>query len=722
MAIELATGYVSLVPSSRGFGALLAAELGGPLTAAGAKAGDDVSKSFGGKFAAGMKVAAAAGAAAVAGIGVGLYKVGESFDSAFDTIRVGTGATGEALTALEGDFKSVIKAVPADFDAASAAIAGLNQRTGATGPALQELSKRVLEMTRLTGGDLAANIASTTRLFGDWGIASGEQAGTLDKLFRASQATGVGIDALSQNMVKFGAPLRQLGFGFDQSVGLLAKFEKEGVNAELVMGSLRIALGKMARGGEPAQETLQRVTGEIKNAGSVSEANAKALELFGARAGPDMAAAIREGRFELGDLLGTISGGGETILGAAADTEDFAEKWTKLKNRVFVAIQPLAAKLFDAVGKGMDRLPGLFAAVGKFVAPLVGGFRAMFAAFKAGDGDVTSAGFAGSMERIGNAARAVVEWFKANWPQIRQTIADVIDWIGANVVPVVSEVVGAIVKQFGVVVAWVQENWPAISEAIGHVVNVVADIFRTLLPIIKPVWEGIKRVVEGAIRAVLGVIQTVLAIINGDWGAAWDGIKATVSGVWESIKAIVGAAIGVVKAVIAEGVQFVVDKFLGMVEWIVKAAADAFGWVPGLGPKLKAAEREVEGFRDDVNRSLDGIKDKTVKVNLGLSSDPISADTLAILAPALRRYAGPIPINREHGGPVSAGQSYIVGERRPELFTPRVSGYISPSVPAAGQSRINHYEFTGPIQGLTLEQVIAAAEARTRLASLAGEG
>lgn len=39
---------------------------------------------------------------------------------------------------------------------------------------------------------------------------------------------------------------------------------------------------------------------------------------------------------------------------------------------------------------------------------------------------------------------------------------------------------------------------------------------------------------------------------------------------------------------------------------------------------------------------------------------------------------------RATGGPVTAGKSYIVGENRAELFTPRVSGYISPSVESSG--------------------------------------
>jgi hypothetical protein len=38
---------------------------------------------------------------------------------------------------------------------------------------------------------------------------------------------------------------------------------------------------------------------------------------------------------------------------------------------------------------------------------------------------------------------------------------------------------------------------------------------------------------------------------------------------------------------------------------------------------------------------------------------------------------------RAVGGPVTAGQVYMVGERRPELFVPDVSGYIVPYVPSA---------------------------------------
>lgn len=40
---------------------------------------------------------------------------------------------------------------------------------------------------------------------------------------------------------------------------------------------------------------------------------------------------------------------------------------------------------------------------------------------------------------------------------------------------------------------------------------------------------------------------------------------------------------------------------------------------------------------------------------------------------------------RAHGGPVSPGRGYVVGERGPELFVPTASGRVEPGLPARGR-------------------------------------
>ncbi len=299
-------------------------------------------------FGAGMQSAGLKIAAVGAAISGAFLAAASAVDDAQDRIRVSTGATGDALGRLKADFDAVAASVPSSMGQISQAIAELNARTGLTGPALQGLSAQVLNLSRLTDTDLGNNIRNSTRIFGDWQVAVSEQTRTLDFLFKTSQATGVGVDALAQKIVQFGAPLRQLGFTFEQSAVLLGKFEREGVNAETVLGGLRRSLSKFAQEGISAPEGLRTLVKEIQALGPGSAASAKAMEVFGTKAGPDMAAAILEGRLSIEALLTQITASTETIAKASADTADFGEQFVILKNQAVIAFNALAAPALPA--------------------------------------------------------------------------------------------------------------------------------------------------------------------------------------------------------------------------------------------------------------------------------------------------------------------------------------------------------------------------------------
>src|ERR1700694_4252366 len=79
--------------------------------------GEGLFSAFGKK--AGLLMVGGIGAAV--GGGALLIDVGEKFEKAFDTIRVKTGQTGEALHGLEDTFKNVLTDVPASFGNASEA-------------------------------------------------------------------------------------------------------------------------------------------------------------------------------------------------------------------------------------------------------------------------------------------------------------------------------------------------------------------------------------------------------------------------------------------------------------------------------------------------------------------------------------------------------------------------------------------------------------------------
>ena len=641
MATEVATAYVSLVPSAKGFGAAAAAQMGPQMGPAGASAGTAASGAFGGALTkgvvAGSAIAATAGVAAFAAA----FSIGDSFDQAFDTIRVGTGATGDALEGLKDDFRDVVTTVPTDFESASTAIADLNTRLGLTGQPLSDLSAQILELSRLTNTDVGTNIEQVTRVMGDWGVSTEDTAAQLDLLFRASQATGPSVDSLGRLMVQYGAPMRQLGFTFEESAALLGSFEREGVNTELVMGSLRIALGQMARDGEPAQETLARVVDQIKNAGDVSEANALALELFGSRAGPDMAAAIREGRFEVDELTAAIAGGEETILSAAEDTESFGEKWTVLKNRVLVGLEPIATKLFEAMGDGMDWLSE------EVIPDLKAGFEVLSLWWTTNGPGITATAqqvlgtLRTGFETVVTTAVAVSDAFT-------QRIMPAVSEVSSTVVPIVRDVASSITAAFGNVRAWVDENWPRIQATITTVMDAIKTVVDATLGVVRFVWDSVgqdildivdaswvwvKETIGGAMQFIQGIIETVMAVVTGDWSGAWEGIKTALGGVWDSMKATVDLGLVTIGNILQGAWSLISDTLGGAFGAARDRASEAIeavvGFVTGLPGRIggigtSIAEAIIGGLKSAWNAAASTINDlipDSIGVGIGPSID-----------------------------------------------------------------------------------------------------
>jgi phage-related minor tail protein len=513
--------------------------------------GDDkTGKAFGsaGSGAAKFAKVAAAGLAAVgaaaAATGVALFKIGGEFDKSYDTIRVGTGATGDALGALKDDFRDVVANVPTDFKSASTAIADLNTRTGQTGEPLRQLSKQMLEMTRLTGGDLSANIASVTRVFGDWGVAAKDQSGTMDYLFKVSQTTGIGIDALSQKVVQFGAPLRQMGFDFETSAAMLGKWEKEGVNTEAVLSGMKIGLGKFSAAGKEPVKAMADVTAAIKGAGTAGAANQIAIEAFGQRAGPDMAAAIREGRFDLDALMGTLKGSKETILGAAADTQDFTEKWQMFKNQALLALEPIATRVFTALGGYLDRFSAWWSANGPMVI-------------------ATATAIGASVTAAFTTAASGVQAAIGIFQQFQPIILAVAGVVTAVFVPhFVAMGVAATVNAAKTVAAWVTTQVAAIKSAVIHSAQIVGMVAKWALLGAQSLLHAAKvaaawLIAMGPIALVIAAVIGLVVVIVKNWdtikektAALWGWVKTATSAAWTAVKTAFSAGMEAVKTAV----------------------------------------------------------------------------------------------------------------------------------------------------------------------------
>ena len=532
---------------------------------------------------------------AFAAIGTASAIAFKDFDNGADTLRSKTGAVGAELDKLTQSMKRVSGTVTQGLGEVGTVMADVATRTGLTGPPLEKLTKQLLDLNRM-GQALTAE--SATRLFGDWGVEAAKSTEALDRLFRTSQVTGPSIDRLAQLMVKFGAPMRQLGFDFNTAAVLLGKFEKEGVNTELVLGSMRIALAKIAAaksgdagvtqkaidaqaeyndvvaefGEESPQaaaalEGLEAATSQvklsadeakdvfkdyidkIKNAGSTSEANALALELFGRRAGPDMAAAVREGRFEIGALFDQVANGRDTVAAAAKDTLDWSDKLAMLKNRVVGVIGPFgeAGMAIGGIGAGIGpALTGLgklgpmmtkTASLSKvaFVAPLVAGFGLLKKAMLGAAG-VAKTAVVGSFNLI--MAHPIIAGITAIIAVLAVLQAK-FDWIGKT-----AEALAA--------------AWSAVSGAMAQATSAAF----------------------GAMRSVVNGFFGFFSRSLSTGAAAASVFAATVAATWSAVSGVIQAAVGVIQAAIAAWVEMLRSAFSSVVnalEWLRDRITQGFG-------------------------------------------------------------------------------------------------------------------------------------------------
>jgi len=316
---------------------------------------DKLSKSVQTSTSKTVRSAGAIGAGVLAGAGVAvgaLYSIGSTFDDAYDNLRANTGKTGAELDGLKETLKTVATTTATSFGEASGVIGVLNSKLGLTGQPLADVTKNLIDLSRITGTDLTANTEGVAKAFQNFGVVAGYQAPALDVMYRASQQTGVSVADLAKALADSGGVLRLTGMDFQTSTAFLAALGKAGVDAGDVMPALQRGLKNAAKAGQDAGTYLTATFEAIKNAPNDIVANQAAFDAFG-KSGGKMAGLIREGKLSFDDLKASLAGG-DTISQASTDTEDFSEKFTKLKNRIMLAAAPFAEKVFDKVGEIMD--------------------------------------------------------------------------------------------------------------------------------------------------------------------------------------------------------------------------------------------------------------------------------------------------------------------------------------------------------------------------------
>lgn len=515
--VELATAYVSLVPTMQG----IQGKVAEAFAPAGAEA-DKAGKSSGGMFAGGFSgalgaaaIGVAATGAAVAGAAVGLYKVGAIFDDVTDTIRVGTGASGEALDGLVNIAKEVGTSVPTSFEAAGSVVADLNTRMGLSGDTLSTVAQQYIQAGNILGETVDIN--TTTAAFSAFGIEGANVEGAMDSLFRVSQATGVGLNELASTVQTNAVPMQNLGFSFADTAALAGSLDKAGLNTQQTMASMGKSLVTLAKAGEEPQVAFKRTTGEIGEfikSGDTAGALNLASKVFGTKGATAFVGALQSGKINLDDLTASAGLTSDTILGLGQETADAAESWQLIKNKALHALEPLGTAVFNLAGQGLGflaaNMDGVIDKVSTF-AYSVGGLITILAT-----GDFTQPLFGGRVQedsKIIGVLFSIRDAFQSMRPMVTGLLATV----------------GPLFQQFGAVFL---DLLPTIIQFASSF-SPVGLIFQAIQPILPQV--------VGLFSALAGVLGLLVSSALTQLAPLMQTLVGTLSGVLVSIMPVVNA-------------------------------------------------------------------------------------------------------------------------------------------------------------------------------------
>lgn len=360
--VNVANAYVQIIPSAQGVKQNITDALVPDLTAAGQQGGDALGGGLMSTLQGSLgKIAGVIGAAfagiEVVKVGKFLLDIGGEFDEMTDAIIIGTGASGEALEALEESAKGIATTVPISFGEAGNIVQDLNTRLGLTGENLDEVGQRVAAAGELMGS--AINVESMSGAFAAFNISADDMADQMDYLFGVSQSTGIAFDDLTRILESNAPALQGLGFSFQESANMAGLLDKAGMDASGMMGKMGKALVSLAQPGETAAEAYQRVLTEMEGyieAGDEAAAMDLATELFGTRGAAQFVDAVQSGALAMDDLRDASLGAGDGIMGTYEATASWPEKWELLKNKAKEFLEPLGGALMDGLGMALDKL------------------------------------------------------------------------------------------------------------------------------------------------------------------------------------------------------------------------------------------------------------------------------------------------------------------------------------------------------------------------------
>lgn len=518
---EVGSAWLSIIPTTKGFGARLSRDLDGDMD----RAGQDGGKRFGAGFAGSVKGLIGPAVAAAAGVAIGGFfkdAISGASDLAETTSKVGQvfGRGADDVQAFASRGAKALGQTRQQVLDASATFGTFGKAAGLSGVGLAKFS------TGFAG--LATDLASFSNT-------SPEQA---------VQAIGAALRGESEPIRAYGVLLDDATMRQEALRLGLVETTKKALTPQQKVLAAQALIWKQTK---DAQGDFARTSGGLANQQRILSAQFSDFTTqLGAALLPvatsvvsflnaHMVPAFRAvGRF-VGGVVSSIRG---FFAAGSGGASAFAPLVAFFQRQLVPAVSGVVESVRGFVAVALPIVQQFAAGMQARLAPLLPTIRAVFG----GIGAVVT-GALGLVQAVVERVTSVIGWVWRNW--------------GAGIMTVVTTVFGAVLG--------------VIRPALG----VIQAVIQTVTSVIRgdwgKAWDGLRKIVAGAWDLIKATISGALGIIKVVLSAAWSAIRTVAAAAWSGLRSAVSTAWGGIKLAVSTGVGAVVDFVKGLPGRVVGA-------------------------------------------------------------------------------------------------------------------------------------------------------
>lgn len=299
------------------------------------------------------------------------------------------------------------------------------------------------------------------------------------------------------------------------------------------------------------------------------------------------------------------------------------------------------SSLAEGIGSLPDLFKGFVSSAGPALTQIGNVFKTSFAPVgKIVSGQLLPAlqPFMQACQNLGSAIMPVLNAaFQAFTPVLGSLVAKLTE-VGATIMTTVTPVINNIAAVFQTVLPVIQQQFQVWATAIQGVINAVFPFIQTVISavmnvinavisvvlagvqgnwnavwtaignLVSTIWNSIKSVVSAGLNAISGVVSSVMGVISSTWSNAWNSVKGFVSNIWNGITGAVRNGIDSVGNVMSGIKGKITGAFSGAGSWLVSAGRNILqGLTNGITGAISAVLNTIKGVASKVVEAVKSV-------------------------------------------------------------------------------------------------------------------